>query len=160
MFIIFIFFFFFFFLMIRRPPRSTLFPYTTLFRSGLGEPGTRHGPCAPLSTTPVGSLPESTPSGTDTCAKTTCSTPLAGTALVSVTASVVLPLPEPSNWQACPVTAAPRRLIRGNQLTSAEPPAATETSCSQARAITSPESERIVTVGSQSAAAPESLNSA
>src|SRR2546422_3227752 len=30
---------FFFFLMIRRPPRSTLFPYTTLFRSG--EPGLR-----------------------------------------------------------------------------------------------------------------------
>src|SRR5688572_31623271 len=34
--------FFFFFLMIRRPPRSTLFPYTTLFRShgegaGLGD---------------------------------------------------------------------------------------------------------------------------
>src|SRR2546430_11348168 len=30
----------FFFLMIRRPPRSTLFPYTTLFRSpGLSEPG-------------------------------------------------------------------------------------------------------------------------
>src|SRR3712207_7078060 len=26
----------FFFLMIRRPPRSTLFPYTTLFRSFLG----------------------------------------------------------------------------------------------------------------------------
>src|SRR5438876_12439611 len=26
----------FFFLMIRRPPRSTLFPYTTLFRSGPG----------------------------------------------------------------------------------------------------------------------------
>src|SRR2546422_10306216 len=33
------FFFFFFFLMIRRPPRSTLFPYTTLFRS-LNEPVT------------------------------------------------------------------------------------------------------------------------
>src|SRR3989440_12972922 len=37
-------FFFFFFLMIRRPPRSTLFPYTTLFRSvvltgGLGGMG-------------------------------------------------------------------------------------------------------------------------
>src|SRR6266487_1744452 len=32
-FIFFFFFFFFFFLMIRRPPRSTLFPYTTLFRS-------------------------------------------------------------------------------------------------------------------------------
>src|SRR3989442_11955249 len=31
-------FLFFFFLMIRRPPRSTLFPYTTLFRSRL----TRH----------------------------------------------------------------------------------------------------------------------
>src|SRR5256885_12136094 len=33
-------FFFFFFLMIRRPPRSTLFPYTTLFRSAqhLGHP--------------------------------------------------------------------------------------------------------------------------
>src|SRR2546430_12037554 len=29
-------YFFFFFLMIRRPPRSTLFPYTTLFRS-LGQ---------------------------------------------------------------------------------------------------------------------------
>src|SRR6266704_4470628 len=29
--------FFFFFLMIRRPPRSTLFPYTTLFRSDLGH---------------------------------------------------------------------------------------------------------------------------
>src|SRR6267378_5259872 len=29
----FLFCFFFFFLMIRRPPRSTLFPYTTLFRS-------------------------------------------------------------------------------------------------------------------------------
>src|SRR5256885_6811913 len=28
-------FFIFFFLMIRRPPRSTLFPYTTLFRSVL-----------------------------------------------------------------------------------------------------------------------------
>src|SRR2546422_2481710 len=35
--------FFFFFLMIRRPPRSTLFPYTTLFRSleGFVLPGDR-----------------------------------------------------------------------------------------------------------------------
>src|SRR2546426_9310778 len=39
---------FFFFLMIRRPPRSTLFPYTTLFRSALvvvavhASPRTRH----------------------------------------------------------------------------------------------------------------------
>src|SRR5215210_9210307 len=30
---VFVFILFFFFLMIRRPPRSTLFPYTTLFRS-------------------------------------------------------------------------------------------------------------------------------
>src|SRR3712207_7561120 len=29
----------FFFLMIRRPPRSTLFPYTTLFRSPCGAAG-------------------------------------------------------------------------------------------------------------------------
>src|SRR2546423_13179368 len=37
---------FFFFLMIRRPPRSTLFPYTTLFRS--------HRKCLPaFSTAPV-----------------------------------------------------------------------------------------------------------
>src|SRR5690349_22251577 len=52
---------FFFFLMIRRPPRSTLFPYTTLFRSGAGDrrppgragtsrgaarrPGRRRAPC-------------------------------------------------------------------------------------------------------------------
>src|SRR6202789_4603632 len=37
----------FFFLMIRRPPRSTLFPYTTLFRSrrlpGRGRPGRQPG---------------------------------------------------------------------------------------------------------------------
>src|SRR5262249_61885643 len=39
---------FFFFLMIRRPPRSTLFPYTTLFRSSalsahaVGHPELRH----------------------------------------------------------------------------------------------------------------------
>src|ERR1019366_10785418 len=31
--------YFFFFLMIRRPPRSTLFPYTTLFRSQRGSDG-------------------------------------------------------------------------------------------------------------------------
>src|SRR3712207_7585223 len=32
-------FLFFFFLMIRRPPRSTLFPYTTLFRSAVVRDG-------------------------------------------------------------------------------------------------------------------------
>src|SRR5919202_554071 len=50
----FCFLFFFFFLMIRRPPRSTLFPYTTLFRSARGIRGvssatggafSRRGPC-------------------------------------------------------------------------------------------------------------------
>src|ERR1039458_5861314 len=30
--------------MIRRPPRSTLFPYTTLFRSAPGHPRGRSGP--------------------------------------------------------------------------------------------------------------------
>src|ERR1019366_9721667 len=39
---------FFFFLMIRRPPRSTLFPYTTLFRSVLCRIFTRPSPiCRP-----------------------------------------------------------------------------------------------------------------
>src|SRR2546428_10036054 len=33
----------FFFLMIRRPPRSTLFPYTTLFRSAVGQGHGLHG---------------------------------------------------------------------------------------------------------------------
>src|SRR5256885_2361287 len=35
----------FFFLMIRRPPRSTLFPYTTLFRSHSKPPGMTHWSC-------------------------------------------------------------------------------------------------------------------
>src|SRR6266542_5086609 len=34
----------FFFLMIRRPPRSTLFPYTTLFRSAPGVPARTQKP--------------------------------------------------------------------------------------------------------------------
>src|SRR6266576_5613463 len=44
---------FFFFLMIRRPPRSTLFPYTTLFRSP-GPP--RSG--SPGSPDPRGTCPD------------------------------------------------------------------------------------------------------
>src|SRR5438270_6546491 len=40
-------FLFFFFLLIRRPPRSTLFPYTTLFRSH-GRRLERAEPAAPL----------------------------------------------------------------------------------------------------------------
>src|SRR2546425_6440631 len=38
---------FFFFLMIRRPPRSTLFPYTTLFRSGPGPSARSAAPPPP-----------------------------------------------------------------------------------------------------------------
>src|SRR2546430_8551199 len=42
-----VYFLFFFFLMIRRPPRSTLFPYTTLFRSRwvLSPPSRGPTPC-------------------------------------------------------------------------------------------------------------------
>src|SRR3712207_7275854 len=41
----------FFFLMIRRPPRSTLFPYTTLFRSH-GRTRRRPDPCSPRRSRP------------------------------------------------------------------------------------------------------------
>src|SRR5436309_8681073 len=44
---------FFFFLMIRRPPRSTLFPYTTLFRSRSLRP--RPSPAPEVSGDPLGS---------------------------------------------------------------------------------------------------------
>src|SRR5256884_6062609 len=40
---------YFFFLMIRRPPRSTLFPYTTLFRSSLRVTTLRETPTALLA---------------------------------------------------------------------------------------------------------------
>src|SRR5256884_5250485 len=57
------FFVFFFFLMIRRPPRSTLFPYTTLFRSR--RYGFPHAPAAPVlsSTQLFGWCPQ----GRDVC---------------------------------------------------------------------------------------------
>src|SRR5438552_18593258 len=41
----FLFLLFFFFLMIRRPPRSTLFPYTTLFRSVSPGSSSRRSTC-------------------------------------------------------------------------------------------------------------------
>src|SRR5438876_12450608 len=48
--------FFFFFLMIRRPPRSTLFPYTTLFRSRLRRHRRRRRPRRHRSVRHGGSL--------------------------------------------------------------------------------------------------------
>src|SRR6266478_7891240 len=50
-------FVFFFFLMIRRPPRSTLFPYTTLFRSTIPSWG---WPCCPRVRRPDGRSEEHT----------------------------------------------------------------------------------------------------
>src|SRR5882762_1786174 len=47
-------FIFFFFLMIRRPPRSTLFPYTTLFRSHPSDPRRAQGGRVPAPAAPVG----------------------------------------------------------------------------------------------------------
>src|SRR5438067_4950128 len=44
--------FFFFFLMIRRPPRSTLFPYTTLFRSGSRRAQPRPRDCQAVARRP------------------------------------------------------------------------------------------------------------
>src|SRR2546429_6067417 len=46
---------FFFFLMIRRPPRSTLFPYTTLFRSPVPSPRSL-APCRPRPESQGGAL--------------------------------------------------------------------------------------------------------
>src|SRR5438132_14170647 len=45
---LFLLYFFFFFLMIRRPPRSTLFPYTTLFRSAFCGKGAVYGGLDPV----------------------------------------------------------------------------------------------------------------
>src|SRR2546430_12514842 len=42
----------FFFLMIRRPPRSTLFPYTTLFRSHPRRPPLDGGECVQAHSAP------------------------------------------------------------------------------------------------------------
>src|SRR2546430_7323491 len=40
--------------MIRRPPRSTLFPYTTLFRSGGEDPGNGDAGCGAMGTRTMG----------------------------------------------------------------------------------------------------------
>src|SRR3712207_7365636 len=49
--------FFFFFLMIRRPPRSTLFPYTTLFRSRMNNRCPRFNSAGLLALLIVAALP-------------------------------------------------------------------------------------------------------
>src|SRR2546422_7236559 len=50
---------FFFFLMIRRPPRSTLFPYTTLFRSAPAIPTTSTGVVIEVMVVPSPTCPNS-----------------------------------------------------------------------------------------------------
>src|SRR2546430_10313185 len=52
--------------MIRRPPRSTLFPYTTLFRSpppARAAAADRAGPAAPGATTPAAAADAGTAAG-------------------------------------------------------------------------------------------------
>src|SRR5687767_15187249 len=60
--------------MIRRPPRSTLFPYTTLFRSQRAEPG-RRWTCSPSSieTREISATIEST-----SCVRVWCDRPTPG----------------------------------------------------------------------------------
>src|SRR3712207_8635689 len=59
--------------MIRRPPRSTLFPYTTLFRSPTGPPGEKNLPSPFFDQIPILSHPptikEDNPQSTQTLKK-------------------------------------------------------------------------------------------
>src|SRR2546430_7322278 len=55
----------FFFLMIRRPPRSTLFPYTTLFRSQDGKEVSREVVLTGFGRTDFHELPSSLTWGPD-----------------------------------------------------------------------------------------------
>src|SRR3712207_8082565 len=62
--------------MIRRPPRSTLFPYTTLFRSGAGRPtrppATAAGPGARAHRAGAqGRAPDPTDPAAQTCTRST-----------------------------------------------------------------------------------------
>src|SRR6266496_4251471 len=89
--------FVFFFLMIRRPPRSTLFPYTTLFRSVGGEenPQVVCSPCPTVGRTPG---PTSTVSSTPT--PSCCSPTLAPT--FAPTEAPTEPPPPPAPTEAPP----------------------------------------------------------
>src|SRR5256885_9106435 len=61
--------------MIRRPPRSTLFPYTTLFRSAAIAPkAARHEPVAPVEATTIGG-PRAAPTAQDACSQPIYRTP-------------------------------------------------------------------------------------
>src|SRR2546430_11387329 len=53
-----------FFLMIRRPPRSTLFPYTTLFRSAAGQKRFKSTPYGTTRILVCGTPHDSSPSRT------------------------------------------------------------------------------------------------
>src|SRR2546426_6340719 len=63
-------FFLFFFLMIRRPPRSTLFPYTTLFRSGRVRTGQSARMCRSMVCEGSDRKPSPTGRGTSKCCAT------------------------------------------------------------------------------------------
>src|SRR6266576_5054329 len=66
----------FFFLMIRRPPRSTLFPYTTLFRPGrAAAPVAGDGPQPPVRGHPEAGRPQPRRSGPDRRAQGLALTP-------------------------------------------------------------------------------------
>src|SRR2546422_7927120 len=72
-----LFIFLFFFLMIRRPPRSTLFPYTTLFRSSLRSPDDPAGGCSG-SLYPVCRLSHPVHAGAEVDVRRRCATDRAG----------------------------------------------------------------------------------
>src|SRR6478735_1709730 len=108
--------------MIRRPPRSTLFPYTTLFRSC---PSTR---CGPSSPPPTSSAPASSPATTSPAMRS--------------------PPPTPAGSRAPPRSSPPSSAPTASRSTSAAPaassppPSARPCSCATApaapRAATSP----------------------
>src|SRR2546426_1352753 len=100
--------------MIRRPPRSTLFPYTTLFRSDLAwtdnatdEDGFRIEYCAGVGCTAFGEIATVganvtsyqaffVSSGTSYSFRVRAHTTAGGTSSYSNTASAATPLPAPS----------------------------------------------------------------
>src|SRR2546422_7509538 len=106
---------FFFFLMIRRPPRSTLFPYTTLFRS-LAATGSGNTLTQPGGTTDAAGVATGTLSSTVAEPKTVSAT-IGGTA-VTQTAAVTVTAPAGAHARTT-VAAAPASLTAGwNKTTS------------------------------------------